>query len=130
MIIAGVLLTNIVPQVYATTSPSPIKLKVSVNAGKNPIMRGGMQTVYIKVVNSATGKPVKDVSITASIIGTKEQSITKNISGKTDQNGNWSFSWKIGSTSKVGLIGIDVKSSKMGYGNSYGSTFFKVIAKN
>ena len=137
VIVAGIFIARIAPHAYATTaftpSHSPTTLKVSVSVGKNPIMRNNIQPVFVKVVNSATGKPVKDVSITVSITSTGQQQqhpITKKFSGKTDQNGNWSFSWQIGSTLKTGLIGIDVKSSKIGYSNSYGSTFCKIIAKN
>jgi hypothetical protein len=138
IIVACIFIARIAPHAYATTaftpSHSPTTLKVSVSVGKNPIMRNNIQPVFVKVVNSATGKPVKDVSITVSITSTGQQQqhqpITKKFNGKTDQNGNWSFSWQIGSTLKTGLIGIDVKSSKIGYSNSYGSTFCKIIAKN
>lgn len=138
VIVAGIFIARIAPHAYATTaftpSHSPTTLKVSVSVGKNPIMRNNVQPVFVKVVNSATGKPAKDVSITVSIMSTGQQQqqppITKKFNGKTDQNGNCSFAWQVGSTLKTSLIGIDVKSSKIGYSNSYGSTFFKVIAKN
>jgi hypothetical protein len=121
MIVAS-LLTAIVYQAYAADPPS---LKVSVKAEEDPIMRGNEQTISVTVADTA-GNPVAGASVMSHMI-TPSESTPKNFNGKTDENGKWSFSWQIDNQSKAGLVGVEVKASKTGFDDSYGSTFFKVI---
>jgi hypothetical protein len=121
MIVAS-LLTAIVYQAYAADPPS---LKVSVKAEEDPIMRGNEQTISVTVTDTA-GNPVAGASVMSHMI-TPSESTTKNFNGKTDENGKWSFSWQIDNQSKAGLVGVEVKASKTGFDDSFGSTFFKVI---
>ena len=122
MIVAA-LLTAIVSQVYAADPPS---LKVSVKAEEDPIMRGNEQTISVTVTDT-TGNPIAGASVMSHSMITPSESTTKNFNGKTDENGKWSFSWQIDNQSKAGLVGVEVKASKTGFDDSYGSTFFKVI---
>jgi hypothetical protein len=124
-VLASLLLFSAIQNTHAATSSA--ELNVSAEPEKNPITRGSMQTIYI-VATDDNEKPLKDASLSASVRYATGATIKK-FSGKTDANGEWSFTWYIGENSKPGVYGVDVKATKTGYDNGYDNTFFKVLPK-
>ena len=108
----------------SSTSPS---MKVSVRSAKNPINAGSVQVISVSVLDE-NGNAIKGASITATIIFPELDQPSQEFNGKTDENGNWSFSWQIDAGSKTGMYGVDVKASAAGIDDAFGSTFFQVTA--
>ena len=123
ILVVASLLTVIVSKTYATDLPS---LKVSVKPEEDSIARGGEQMISVTVTDTS-GNPITGASVMSHSTVTSSESNTVKFNGKTDENGEWSFSWQIDSGSKAGLVGVEVKASKSGYDDGYGSAFFKVV---
>ena len=117
IVIASLLLSGVVSNVSALS-----KLDVSASVAKNPISRGSVESMAVKVTSN--DKAIANADVFA--IVKYESGFTKSFSGKTDGKGLWMFSWQIGGNSNPGTFTVYVKASKAGYDFGNTSTSFTV----
>lgn len=117
IVIASLLLSGTVSNVSASSG-----LGVSVSIAKDPISRGSVESVAVKVENN--GKAIVNSDVSA--IVTYQSGFTKSFSGKTDAKGLWVFSWQIGGNSNPGMFSVHVKASKTGFDSGNAGTAFTV----
>ena len=123
-VLATTLLLSTVVQNVSAATP----LKVTAKAAKDTITRGSTQTITVTVKDSA-GKAVKDATVTVKVTYASKSTI-KSVTGKTDKNGAYSFSWQIGGNSNPGTFTVEVKATKTGYDAGTAKITFTVNKKN
>jgi len=121
IVIISLLLSGIVSNVSASSG-----LGVTVSIAKNPISRGSVESVAVKVTNN--GKAATNAIV--SVIVVYESGFTKSFSGKTDAKGLRMFSWQIGGNSNPGTFDVYVKASKSGFESGSTRTSFTVTTAN
>ena len=121
LLAASLLSASTIHEVFAANA-----VKVIVKPAKDPITRGSTQTISAKVTAS-NGKPLANALMTATV--TYTTGYIREFHGTTDKNGNWQFSWQIGSNSKPGVFVVEMWAHKGGYGNGYGKATFTVNAR-
>lgn len=114
--------------VEGALAAEPANLKVVAKAAKNAANPGSVQKISIKVIDDS-GRPVKDASVSATVINPGERA-AKQFTGKTDSNGAWSLIYHVEKKGKAGLSGVEVKATKLGYDNGYTSAFYKIVKKS
>jgi len=114
--------TNIIQSDSGDTSQLP-SLSVVITPAQYSISRGSEQTVFIKV-NDENGKPVEDVSLSATV--TYASGSQQSFSGSSNSKGDWSFSWQIGGNSNTGTFNVSITATKNGYTGDIGTTSFSV----
>ncbi len=120
VLITSLLLTNVTPiQVSATP-----KLSISAAVAEDPIPRGNVQTVTVKVTSN--GESVSNAFVSAKIV--YASGTIKSFNGKTDISGSWSFSWYIGDAVRAGTFTVKVVAGKSGYDSGSERITFTVTA--
>ena len=118
IVIASLLLSGVISNVSAQS-----RLGVSTSVAKNPISRGSVESITVKVTSN--GKTIANADI--SDVVTYKSGFTKSFSGKTDSSGLWIFSWQIDDNSDAGTFSVVVTASKAGFNSGKASTSFTVI---
>ena len=91
--------------------------------GANTISRGSTQSMIVTVTDGTN--PVNGANVSVHVTYASGYT-TKDFEGTTDSNGQFSFSWRIGSNSDPGTFAVDVSANKSGYSPSSGSFSFEV----
>lgn len=94
--------------------------------GIDTIVRGNIQLMTVTVTDGINSISGANVSV---IVKYASGYTTKNFGGTTDSNGQYDFSWKIGSSSDPGTFAVSVSVNKVGYTSTTGSFSFQVISK-
>jgi len=117
IVMVSLLLSGTVSNVSASSG-----LGVTVSVAKNPISRGSVEMIAVKVTSN--GKAVSNAGVSALVV--YQSGFTKSFSGKTDAKGLWVFSWQIGGNSNPGTFDVYVKANKSGFDSGSASTSFTV----
>lgn len=91
--------------------------------GHDTIARGSIQSMTVLVTDGIN--PVNDANVSVHVTYASGYT-TKDFDGTTDSNGQFSFSWRIGSNSDLGTFEVDVDASKNGYSSASGTFSFEV----
>jgi phosphatidate phosphatase APP1 len=127
MAIVAVLATALLSSAIVQNAWAAPALKVKVTEKLDPITRGDIQTLTVKVTD-ASNKPVKDAVVSGVILYAGGKT-AKTFSGKTNAKGEFVHAWKIDSNSIPGLFGVDVKVTKSSFDAGHASTIFTVKPK-
>ena len=93
--------------------------------GSDTIARGNTQSMTVTVTDGTN--PVGNADVSVHVIYASGYT-TKDFGGTTDSNGQYDFSWKIGSRSDAGTFQVYVSASKEGYSSANGTFSFEVTA--
>ena len=100
-------------------------LSLSISVAKDPIIRGNIQTITVKVSDANSKERIQGANVNVEVkypTGT-----TKQFSGSTDSLGSVSFSWRISGDAVTGKFTVTAQASKDGYRSAHGTTSFNVI---
>ena len=115
---------------YSTTTTGltqPLPLGISINVDKNPITSGDIQTITVKVHSpgitysaisgaKVSGKIIDLSSFSSSSFPPKNMNtVVEQFGGNTDENGGFSYSWKLPEYTPIGtpyIIKVDALSGK------------------
>ncbi len=92
-----------------TTETSDLELFIDVN--DDPIIRGNEQTITVSVIDKHSKEELSGIEINGLVKYASKT--TKSFSGITDDNGKFSYSWKIAGNSKPGLFEVMIKSKSL-----------------
>jgi hypothetical protein len=112
------------------SSSSTLKLlSISIRVAHDPISRGSVQTVFVKVSDGGNStKPVSGADVNGKI-RYASGSILHSFSRTTNGNGEIDpYSWQIGGDSNLGTFYVNVDVSDKGYKPASGTKIFTVIA--
>lgn len=93
-------------------------------AAEDTVRPGDVQTVYIAVLGP-DNKPLANTAASAIVFFGKD--VEKTFSGVTGNDGQLSFSWKIGKHNRTGLEGVDIMAEGPDYDIGYASLVFLVF---
>jgi DNA-binding beta-propeller fold protein YncE len=102
-------------------------LSVSIEIAKNPITRGNVQSITVKVTDSVSKKSVKSAQVEGSI--DYVSSHVESFSGKTDSSGKVTHSWRISGNASPGEFDVNADVSASGYDDASEDDSFKVQPK-
>ena len=92
------------------TETSDLELFIDVN--NDPIIRGNEQTITVNVIDKHSKEKLSGIEISG-LIKYATKTTTKSFSGITDDNGKFSYSWKIAGNSKPGLFEVMIKAKSL-----------------
>jgi hypothetical protein len=139
-IVAVIVAAGVIGSTYQANSPvnpSPIlkwnpndslggaTLVADIAYAKDPITRGSIQTITISVNhgNAKASGALVDGAVTYA-----SGSTVKSFSGTTDENGQYSYSWRIGGNSNPGIFNVNVNVSSNGESLTMPSSFTVIEA--
>jgi hypothetical protein len=93
-----------------TTETSDLELFIDIN--NDPIIRGNEQTITVSVIDKHSKEELSGIEING-LVKYASKTTTKSFSGITDDNGKFSYSWKIAGNSKPGLFEVMIKSKSL-----------------
>ena len=93
-----------------TTETSDLELFIDVN--NDPIIRGNEQTITVNVIDKHSKEELPGIEING-LVKYASKTTTKSFSGMTDDNGKFSYSWKIAGNSKPGLFEVIIKAKSL-----------------
>jgi hypothetical protein len=93
--------------------------------GLDTIVRGNIQSMTVTVTDGTN--PVSNANVSVQVTYASGYT-TKYFDGTTDSNGQYNFSWMIGSSSDSGIFEVDVSASKGGYTSASEPFSFEVTA--
>jgi hypothetical protein len=104
-------------------------LSVSIRVAHDPISRGSMQTISVKVSEkSNSSKPISGANVNGRVVYASHQT-TNTFSGVTDDKGEIDpYSWQIGGHSNTGTFPVNVDVSSKGYTPASATKSFTVTA--
>lgn len=108
----------------ASTTTTSQSLVLTITVASSTIVRGNDQTISIRITDGSNS--VSGASVSSTV--TYASGTTKDFSGTTNSNGEYSYTWKIGGNSKTGTFSVTASASKSGYTSGSASTTFQVIA--
>jgi hypothetical protein len=113
-------------QTYQNTNSSQSVGSLQVDLqGLDAIARGNIKSMTVIVTDGTN--PVSNADVSVQVTYASGYT-TKYFDGTTDSNGQFSFSWMIGSSSDPGTFEVDVSASKEGYSSADGTFSFEVTA--
>jgi hypothetical protein len=113
-------------QTYQNTNSSQSVGSLHVDLqGLDTIARGNIKSMTVTVTDGTN--PVSDADVSVQVTYASGYT-TKYFDGTTDSNGQYGFSWMIGSSSDPGTFEVDVSASKEGYSSADGTFSFEVTA--
>lgn len=101
------------------------QLVVSIDTLKDTVARGDSQSTTITVTDSVS-RPVANAKIDGILIYPGDN-FEKGISGITDFQGNFIYSWIIGENGDSGSLAIETEVSKQGYHPSSAESSFSIV---
>ncbi len=119
----GMVSTTIQNPINKPNSTSNQTLRIDL-AEHDYITRGTIQEMIVEVSDGTN--PVSGASVSVHVTYASG-STTKDFSGTTDSNGEFSLSWKIGSNSTPGTFLVDIDASKDGYSSAHETFSFEVV---
>lgn len=95
-----------------TTQATGPPLQVEINIASNPISPGSTQVIVI-TVQDPSGAAVSDASVRVQVLPPSGNNVTSE--GVTNADGQYSYSWEIPSSEKIGEFQVKVTATKAGY---------------
>jgi hypothetical protein len=105
----------------------PKLLALSLDVTKDPIKRGSKETVITEVSDAASKEKITGAKVVGKVTSMSGGGAVKeSFEGTTDNDGQMSYSWKIGENGKSTKYKVTVQASAAGYQDVTSSTSFKV----
>jgi hypothetical protein len=105
----------------------PKLLALSLDVTKDPIKRGSKETVITEVSDAASKEKITGAKVVGKVTSMSGGGAVKeSFEGTTDNDGQTSYSWKIGENGKSTKYKVTVQASAAGYQDVTSSTSFKV----
>ena len=105
----------------------PKLLALSLDVTKDPIKRGSKETVITEVSDTASKEKITGAKVVGKVTSMSGGGAVKeSFEGTTDNDGQMSYSWKIGENGKSTKYKVTVQASAAGYQDVTSSTSFKV----
>jgi hypothetical protein len=106
---------------------TPKLLALSLDVTKDPIKRGSKETVITEVSDAASKEKISGAKVVGKVTSMSGGGAVKeSFEGTTDNDGQMSYSWKIGENGKSTKYKVTVQASAAGYQDVTSSTSFKV----
>lgn len=94
------------------TATETSNLELFIDVYNDPIIRGNEQTITVNVIDKHSKEKLSGIEISG-LIKYATKTTTKSFSGITDDNGKFSYSWKIAGNSKPGLFEVMIKAKSL-----------------
>jgi hypothetical protein len=107
---------------------TPKLLALSLDVTKNPIKRGSKETVITEVSDATSKEKIEGAKVLGKVTSMSGGAVKESFAGTTNNNGQMSYSWKIGENGKSTKYKVTVQASATGYQDVTSSTVFKVKA--
>ncbi|HEX9318062.1 MAG TPA: hypothetical protein VF884_03920 [Nitrososphaeraceae archaeon] len=105
----------------------PKLLALSLDVTKDPIKRGSKETVITEVSDTTSKEKITGAKVVGKVTSMSGGGAVKeSFEGTTDNDGQMSYSWKIGENGKSTKYKVTVQASAAGYQDVTSSTSFKV----
>ena len=105
---------------------NPKILALSVDVAKDPIIRGSKQTFLFQVSDATSKEKVGGAKVVGKVTSMSGDVVKDSFGGSTDDNGQVSYSWKIGENGKASKYRVIAQASAIGYQNASSATVFNV----
>ena len=105
---------------------TPKLLALSLDITKDPIKRGSKETVITEVSDTTSKEKITGAKVVGKVTSMSGGAIKESFEGTTDNDGQISYSWKIGENGKSTKYKVTVEASATGYQDVTSSTSFKV----
>jgi len=107
-------------------SNNPKILTLSADFATDPIIRGGEQTILFQVSDATSKEKVGGAKVVGKVTSMSGDVVKESFAGSTDDNGQVSYSWKIGENGKASKYRVIAQASAMGYQDASSATVFNV----
>jgi len=104
----------------------PKLLALSLDVTKDPIKRGSKETVITEVSDTASKEKITGAKVVGKVTSMSGGAVKESFEGTTDNDGQMSYSWKIGENGKSTKYKVTVQASAAGYQDVTSSTSFNV----
>jgi len=95
-----------------TTQATGPPLQVGINIASNPVSPGSTQVIVI-TVQDPSGAAVSEASVRVEVLPPSGNNVTSE--GLTNADGQYSYSWEIPSSERIGEFQVKVTATKAGY---------------
>lgn len=101
-----------VKEIQNGTTNEMSNLELFININNDPVSRGNEQTITVNVIDKHSKEELSGIEING-LVKYASKTTTKSFSGITDDNGKFSYSWKIAGNSKPGLFEVMIKAKSL-----------------
>ena len=105
---------------------NPKILTLSADFATDPIIRGSEQTILFQVSDATSKEKVGGAKVVGKVTSISGDVVKESFAGSTDDNGQVSYSWKIGENGKASKYRVIAQASAMGYQDASSATVFNV----
>ena len=105
---------------------NPKILTLSADFATDPIIRGGEQTILFQVSDATSKEKVGGAKVVGKVTSMSGDVVKESFGGTTDDNGQVSYSWKIGENGKASKYRVIAQASAIGYQDASSATVFNV----
>jgi len=105
---------------------NPKILTLSADVATDPIIRGSKQTILFQVSDATSKEKVGGAKVVGKVTSMSGDVVKESFAGSTDDNGQVSYSWKIGENGKASKYRVIAQASAMGYQDASSATVFNV----
>jgi hypothetical protein len=105
---------------------TPKLLTLSLDVTKDPIKRGSKETVITEVSDTTSKEKITGAKVVGKVTSMSGGAVKESFEGTTDNDGQTSYSWKIGENGKSTKYKVTAQASAAGYQDVTSSTSFKV----
>ena len=106
-----------------TTQATGPPLQVEINIASNPVSPGSTQVIVI-TVQDPSGAAVSDASVRVEVLPPSRNNVTSE--GLTNAEGEYSYSWEIPSSERIGEFQVKATATKAGYAPGQAEATFLV----
>ena len=105
---------------------NPKILTLSADFATDPIIRGSEQTILFQVSDATSKEKVGGAKVVGKVTSMSGDVVKESFAGSTDDNGQVSYSWKIGENGKASKYRVIAQASATGYQDASSATVFNV----
>jgi hypothetical protein len=105
---------------------NPKILTLSADFATDPIIRGSEQTILFQVSDATSKEKVGGAKVVGKVTSMSGDVVKESFGGTTDDNGQVSYSWKIGENGKASKYRVIAQASAIGYQDASSATVFNV----
>lgn len=105
---------------------NPKILTLSADVATDPIIRGSEQTILFQVSDATSKEKVGGAKVVGKVTSMSGDVVKESFGGSTDDNGQVSYSWKIGENGKASKYRVIAQASAIGYQDASSATVFNV----
>jgi hypothetical protein len=105
---------------------NPKILTLSADFATDPIIRGSEQTILFQVSDATSKEKVGGAKVVGKVTSMSGDVVKESFGGTTDDNGQVSYSWKIGENGKASKYRVTAQASAIGYQDASSATVFNV----